>query len=422
MSAATCFRCDWEGSAHGRACPICGAPLYRPRAKAEPLRDGEEPSEPDRRPRRSLPPGVPIGVALAIALALVVAIERVPQHATGKGTGSANQHRDATVAASGSGTLVYLAASGAGRPPLWIVDLNGGGAGPGPVVPARTSELVDLSGAEPGWIGLERAGRDDRVSAAVVHGTQEDADIVGLGHGDLVAWGPGGTSLVFARNGHSTRIGCAPVRISLVTIASSREEWALNDPGFCGPVLSLSRSAAATYFTAASGDRLSVYLTGAVGVPHLMFDGVGVLSAAPPAAFLLSHGEAQQSLDEHRGRGGTLLGWKGIGGPISVGDGENMLTVDRILSWSADGSLAALVGTLGGRHGVFVLPAGSGTGPRVPRFVMPAGGVLDAAFGPLERLYVTTDDGILVDHAGSLVRLPVPEDAPAPAGPIVWMP
>jgi hypothetical protein len=53
---------------------------------------------------------------------------------------------------------------------------------------------------------------------------------------------------------------------------------------------------------------------------------------------------------------------------------------------------------------------------------MPAGGVLDAAFGPLERLYVTTDDGILVDHAGSLVRLPVPEDAPAPAGPIVWMP
>ncbi len=72
-----------------------------------------------------------------------------------------------------------------------------------------------------------------------------------------------------------------------MTVLTEKVEWALDDPGFCGPVLSLSRSEAATYFSAASGDRLSVYLTGSVGVPHLTFDGVGMLSASPPSAFLL---------------------------------------------------------------------------------------------------------------------------------------
>ena len=113
---------------------------------------------------------------------------------------------------------------------------------------------------------------------------------------------------MFARNGRRAAAGCAPVRISLVTVLTEKIEWALDDPGFCGPVLSLSRSAAATYFTAASGDRLSVYLTGSVGVPHLMFDGVGVISAKPPSAFLLAPDAAdleRRSLDRRRDAAGV---------------------------------------------------------------------------------------------------------------------
>ena len=52
---------------------------------------------------------------------------------------------------------------------------------------------------------------------------------------------------------------------------------------------------------------------------------------------------------------------------------------------------------------------------------MPAGRILDATFGPSGRLYLTTEGGILVDDDGSLKRLPIPPDAPAPAGPIVWI-
>jgi hypothetical protein len=89
-------------------------------------------------------------------------------------------------------------------------------------VPAGTHELVDLSGAGPGWIGIDRVHDGRRLSAAVVRGIEADAEIEGLGRGDLVAWGPSGTRLVFARNGHPEDRGCAPVRINLVTGRNTR--------------------------------------------------------------------------------------------------------------------------------------------------------------------------------------------------------
>ena len=418
MSPAVCFRCDWQGTTRGRACPSCGAPLYRRPREPEPIEIDVAGAEPGERPHRSLPPGVSAGIALVLAVAVVAAIELFPEPASTGRPATANDDPTGSDPTARAGSLVYLTRSDG----LWVLDLQAGGAGPGPSVPEGTRELVDLSGAGPGWIGIEREGAGPRVSAAVVRGVQESADVERLGRGDLVAWGPRGTSLVFARNGHARGGGCAPVRINLVTVATSSEAWALDDPGFCGPVLSLSRSSAATYFTSASGDRLSVYLTGAVGVPHLMFDGLGVLSAAPPSAFLLSATAAQGTLDARPSRGGTLLGWKGIGGPVTVGDGKEALTVERILSWSADGSRVALVGRLGDREGVYVLSAGAGTGPRVPRFVMPAGRRMDATFDPSGALYLAVDGRIVVERGGVLAPLPLPGDAPAPAGPIVWTP
>ena len=423
MSPAVCFRCDWQGITRRRVCPSCGAPLYVRQREAEPVRAHEAgPERPERR-RRSLPAGMSIGLALVLAVAVVATIQAFPKHASERPTPEVKRQRAASDPAMHAGSLVYLTAPEDEPPSLWVVDLQAaGGAAPGPRVPEGTRELVDLSKAGPGWVGIERAARGRRTWAAAVHGVAPDARVVGLGRGDLVAWGPEGTSLVFARNGRVESNGCAPVRINLVTVATRREEWALDDPGFCGPVLSLSRSSAATYFTAASGDRLSVYLTGAVGVPHLMFDGLGVLSAAPPSAFLLSAKQAQDTVGAEPGRDPTLLGWKGIGGPISVGDGDHVFTVERILSWSRDGSLVALVGRLGDRDGVFVVSAGAGTGPRVPRYVMPQSRAIDATFDAGGALYLAADGLIVVDRGGELTRVRLPQDAPPPVGPIVWIP
>jgi hypothetical protein len=417
MNETVCFRCDRQGRAQGSTCPSCGAPLYRAgRAPGgtyvvedDEAHLGETPT------RRSGPPGAAIAIAVVLALVTVISVDVIAGEPSPAGSDS---RRGETAAA---GTLVYLARD-RGRERLWVVDLSAGIARPGPVVPAGTAELVDVSGASSGWVGVERRTERRTIAVSILRGMRPDAEAVGLGHGDLVAWGPGGRSLVFARNGRIAATGCAPVRISLVTVLTEKVEWALNDPGFCGPVLSLSRSAAATYFTAASGDRLSVYLTGSVGVPHLMFDGVGVISATPPAAFLLTRGSPRAMVGDPSTDTGTLLGWKGIGGPVTVGDGRDVLVSERVLAWTADGGRVALVGELGDRRGVFVVDAGSGSGVRVPRYVMPATPGLDAAFDAVGHLYVSADGRVSVGRGGSLDELPLPVGAPAPSGPIVWIP
>ena len=418
MTEAVCFRCDWQGSARGRSCPSCGSPLYRGAggeanehgASWVEARIGDVPS------RRPPPRGRAFAIAGVLALVAVASIEVL---AGGRPRSTAPEPSGPKVMAAGG--LAYTADDGRGGSTLWTVDLDGGIGRPGPSVPAGTVELVDLSGAVPGWIGLERRTREHTV-AAVVRGFVADADVERLGSGDLVAWGPGGRSLVFARNGAPQQDGCAPVRISLVTVLTQRIGWALDDPGFCGPVLSLSRSEAATYFTAASGDRLSVYLTGSVGVPHLTFEGVGMLSASPPAAFLLRPDASPRTSSGAPREAGTMLGWKGIGGPVSVGEGEDVLSVHRVLAWSSDGSRVALLGTMGARSGVFVVFAGSGTGPRVPRFVMPAGRPVDGTFDAEGRLYVATAGAVYVARDDRPARIALPEGAPAPSGPIVWIP
>jgi hypothetical protein len=369
---------------------------------------GEDPT------KRSAPRGAAIAIAVVLALVTVISVDVIAQEPSPAGSVPARSE------STGAGTLVYLTRDH-GRARLWVVDLLAGIARPGPTVPRGTDELVDVSGASSGWVGVERRTDRRKVAVSVLRSVAPAAEAVGLGHGDLVAWGPGGASLVFARNGRRAPAGCAPVRISLVTVLTEKVEWALDDPGFCGPVLSLSRSAAATYFTAASGDRLSVYLTGSVGVPHLMFDGVGVISAKPPSAFLLTPEPRTSRGDPSTGTG-TLLGWKGIGGPVTVGNGRDVLVIERILAWSADGGRVALVGSVGARSGVFVLDAGSGSGNRVPRFVMPADPGLDATFDAAGRLYLSAGGRVSVARDGSLESLPLPAGAPAPSGPIVWIP
>ncbi len=323
-----------------------------------------------------------------------------------------------------AGTLLLVRATEPGRDELWLLDLSTGTATRGPSIHGDIVDLVDVSGAGVGWVGLERRTRTGGTDVLVLRDVERDANVGRLGRGDMVAWGPDGRSVVIARNGPGSD-GCSWVRIRLVSVETRRRGWALNDPGFCGPVVSISRSIAATYFTAPSGDQLGVYLTGTVGVPHLMFEDVTMLSAAPPSAFLLrpasasvhpEEGDASVASDQ------TLLGWRGIGGPIWVGRGDEPLVIDRVLAWSPDGDRVALIGSVGARRGVFLLDAGSGGSTREPEFVVAPDFVVDATFDRNGDLFVSRVGEILVVGGGSIERFPVPAAAGPLAGPVLWIP
>ena len=410
-----CFRCDWHGKRLGRRCPNCGAVLFR-RSDREP--DRVEDDEVDRssgvtRDGRS---GSGAALAAVVVFALAVAVAALEVLAGG-GDGTPQPSNELAA----GGRLVIVADAG-GDASLWVLDLGSGGSQRGPLVPSRVVELVDVSAAEPGAVGIERRLRNGRTAVSILHAIQRDAAFERLGKGHLVAWGPEGRSLVFAAN--RNRPGtCSRVRIRLVYVRTGKVSWALDDPGFCGPVLSVSRSSAATYFTAPSGDRFGVYLTGSVGVAHLMFDDVAMISASPPGAFLFGDASVDAAASEgDLGSDETLLGWQGVGGPIAVGRGSDPLIIERVLAWSLDGSEVALVGSVGPTSGVFRLDAGSGTGVREPELVIRSPDVLDATFGADGSLFLTRHDEIIVAQDGSIGRLPLPSGVGGPAGPVLWIP
>ena len=409
MNDAVCFRCDWQGRRLGRACPNCGAALFRPADRAPDRPDASDEAVRSTGDPRDGQGGSRAALAMVVVLALVAvaAFELLLADEPDRARPSAEER-------AAGGRLVIVAGTG-GDASIWVLDLASGGSRRGPRVPSRVLELVDVSAAELGAIGIERRLPDGRTGVAVLQAVERGADPERLGRGDLVAWGPDGRSVVFATNRPRSG-GCSRVRIRLVAVRTREVGWALDDPGFCGPVVSISRSAAATYFTAPSGDRTGVYLTGSVGVPHLMFDDVAMVSASPPAAFLLapSAGEADP--------GPAVLGWQGVGGPMTVGRGNDPLVIERVLAWSPDGAEVALVGSVGETTGVFRLDAGSGTGVREPELVLGSADVLDASFGLDGSLYLTRPDGIVVQRAGSISRLPLPDGARGATGPILWIP
>jgi hypothetical protein len=415
VSEVVCFRCDWQGRRLGRTCPDCGAILFRS-SDRHPDRSGALDDE-DR--STGDPQGVRPASRAALAVVVVLALVGVAAFEILADDPEEMSHPSNRLAAGGS--LVIVADAG-GDASLWMLDLGSGGSRRGPRVPSHVVELVDVSAAEPGALGIERRLPDGRTAVSVLHAIEREAAFERLGRGHLVAWGPEGRSLVFAANRNGSG-ECSRVRIRLIFVRTGKVSWALDDPGFCGPVLSISRSSAATYFTAPSGDRFGVYLTGSVGVAHLMFDDVEMISASPPGAFLFEDASVDAGANQgDRGLDETLLGWQGVGGPIVVGRGSDPLIIERVLAWSFDGAEVALVGSVGATSGVFRLDAGSGTGVREPELVVRSPDVLDASFGADGSLYLTRHDEILVARDGSIARLPLPSGARGLAGPVLWIP
>jgi hypothetical protein len=416
VTDAVCFRCDWRGRRRGRRCPSCGATLYRSSDRDAARVDAadEDVASTGHEPSRTRGSRAPLGLVALLALLAVLTFGMLPSDEPG------STDRPTGGEPLGRGRLV-LAAGAGDHETLWVLDLASGGSERGPRLPSAVVELVDVSSTRPGSIGVERRTHDGRAEVIVFRGLRLGSTRERLGRGDLVAWGPAGRSVVFATN-RPRAGGCSRVRIRLVAVLTQRVGWALDDPGICGPVVSISRSAAATYFTAPSGNRTGVYLTGSVGVPHLVFDEVSMVSASPPGASMFAPADTVDGEEHRRPPLETFLGWRGVGGPVTVGSGGHPLVIDRVLAWSSDGAEVALLGSVGATSGVFRLHAGSGTGVREPELVVRSPDVLDATFAVDGSLFLTRAVEILVERGGSVSRLPLPEGMRDVAGPIVWIP
>lgn len=424
MSAAACFRCDWEGETRGDACPRCGAPLYRPappaprRTQSPPARpappvrragDDSARSEPAPGPgtvRRSGPWSV-LGLMAVVGLILAVVWTRVPD-----GEEVVPRARPAARV----GALVYASERGGSR--LWKLDLATGRVVPGPEVPEVVLDLMSAPGSGPGWIVMTAGRANGTRRAFVLHGTGPSERPVGIGSGDLLAWGPGGASVVVARRG-PLRDGChRAITIHVVDVESGLTEREFSQRNLCGDLLSVGRDALATYFTRASGGRVGIFSAG-IGVAHSVLPRSVLVSVSPAGDMIVTPTDA---------RGGSLLlfrglgVWRGRGEPTALGNGEDDLVVDRVLAWSEDATRAVVVGDLGDRPGVYLIRAGPGGDIRVPTFVIDFVGRPGATFSSDGVAYLVEQGRLYALEGSELTRVDLPEDAPPPAGPLAWMP
>jgi hypothetical protein len=329
--------------------------------------------------------------------------------------------------AQGHGSIVYTTKIEPGRAPheLWRLDLASDRSSQGPQI-APALDLVDATGVGQGWLGLT-ASVHGRQAAFLLHGTSPFIDPTLIDTGDLVAWGPGGSSVAVSSHRRTRPGGCRSVSIDVTDVNTGITQNVLEQPRGCGHLVSLGRSEATTYYTRSTPGDVGIFFTSVVGVPHLVLDGYGMLSVSPASDFLVVPADANTTGGPPFGSpggspGGAVLFWRGHGGPVRLGDAKDDLIVERVLAWSPDGARAAVLGSLGSRRGVFVLDAGPGVERRAPTFVVSGGHDLGATFDDEGVLYLVIGGHMFSYLDGVLSDVLLPGEAPAPSGPIVWLP
>ena len=470
-----CFRCDWEGTAD-RACPRCGAPLYRaaPTATAPPT---TLPSEPETESASAAPasPAVwaaagkaPVGSKSEAAPAPSTTADPRPaaaprparppadrQPMTPTIEGEEEPHRRTQrrplprgvrwVAAAAAllllagvvwtrnhselppsrslardlqGTFVYASEGEDGATSrLWRVNVAKGTADEGP----RTLLPDEIVPAGPGgsWVGVRSGG-----SAYVYRDLGPGGAPELLAEGQLVAWAPGGNA-VFLVTRDPSPAGCPTLRISFVD-ALAHGSADLYDAPTCSVADGLAIDGLTRPFVSLAGRRDSgVYELGYKTL-HQVVPDYALLGVSPVGDMLVGPrvnaptGPADGSSPVLR----TLLVWQGVGGPTIIGNARDDLRAERFLAWSHNGDRAAILGTLGSVRSIWLVDIKPGAGRRRPVRVAPElpqqVGSVGATFAR-DALFVTAAGKLYASTGRGFREVHLPDGAPPPSGPILWL-
>lgn len=430
-----CLRCDWTGTSSTRACPECGTGLYRepPRpaaqvspsaaARAQPpvtellVTGPSEPMEPVRRPRAWL---AAIVIVVVVAGGFWVLQARDPS--------AADRSADSLLR---GGVLVYAVDEGPGWSRLWRWDLASEAVRRGPRI-RQPIELVNADGAEPGMIGVTSQASDGDQIGSLLRFLSPLDRASRLGRGDLVTWGSRGASLVVVRRGPLLGPCRRHLAIVLTTIVPGLVERQF-DRTMCGDILSVGRDSNTTYFTRRRGDQVDLVSAGYGRTHHVLSD-FALLSISPASDMVVVRADALPapsiSLATLRERGdvpppsifGTSSFFRGIGGgPRPYRSGEDRMWIDRVVAWSRDSAMALVVGHLGDRVGLYAIAAGPTRRTEPPRYVGSVQGETWATVAEDGLAFVWTADRLFVTRGGPLMPLSLPEGAPRPDGPLVWL-
>lgn len=429
---AICLRCDWEGRARGDACPSCGAPLFRlsvagerearPRAPTTPAERTPHTEEPLASEPAARGPARPFTV-LGLLAATTLGLALLWSVAFGKGVEPVGRPEAGAPATPrfDRGQIVYVVAEG-NRDRLYTFDLVSRVVTRGPLLAGRVEELLRARFGGGVVVTLRRPGgilEALRLRSLSVR----DGTAAVLGRGEIVAWGPGGQFLVTAHRGPPGE-GChRSVSITHLDLVLMSRERVFARRSFCGDLLGISRDPSTTYLSRLTGARVGVYFV-SVGRLRRLISGYALLAVSPAGDMLLTPSGGSSSPEAGRPpeAGGTVLYWRGRGGPIPIGDGERRLIVSRVVAWSPDGSGAIVEGTLEGPSSLFAIATAPESVRQPPQLIVPVSGMAGAAYSDPGVTYLVVDESLYAYVEGVLTPVDLPGDAPVPSGPVAWLP
>jgi hypothetical protein len=329
------------------------------------------------------------------------------------------------------GTLVYAVDEAPGWSRLWRWDLSNGSVRRGPRV-RQPIELVNADGAEPGIVGVTSRAPDGDLIGSLLRFLSPSDGATPLVRGDLVTWGSRGASVVVVKRGPLLGPCRRHLAIVIKTIVPGLVEQQF-DRTMCGDILSVGRDSNTTYFTWRRRDRVDLVSAGFGRTHHVLSD-FALLSISPASDMLVVPADTLPtpalSLATLRDRGdvpppsifGTSSFFRGLrGAPRPYRSGDDRLWIDKVLAWSRDSAVALVAGRLAGRLGLYEIAAGPGRRTDPPRWVGPIQGASWASFADDGLAFVWTDDRLFLTRGGGLEPLSIPDGAPRPDGPMVWL-
>jgi hypothetical protein len=387
MPSTLCLRCDWSGDTRASTCPRCGAKLFdRPSA------------DPDPTPERSWRGWIATTIVLVVAVAAFVTIQRFTPSAPPPTTGL-------------DGYLVYAGGT-RDQVRLWVWNLSTDTIQPGPVLPATPSAIVSLYAVEDSWVGLTLPEAHG-AGARVVRSADASAQPVTIAHGGSVAWQDGG---LFVSSTRSDRTHGCFRRVVVGTLSLSDRIGRHTSPFLlCGKVAGLFRDSLSPYLETSRHGHFQIWRVFADQLSPLL-SGYEPLGASQNGDFLVR---------SSRGRAGMYYpsSTPGENKPVMIALHGNPLLVTTLLTWSVDGNVAYVLGSIGGVEGVFAVTVGPRREPGAPSLV-----VRTSATDVAASITVTNDVCVMAEgtlrfvHDGAVTSvLSPPAGAPAPEGPLLWV-
>ena len=107
--------------------------------------------------------------------------------------------------------------------------------------------------------------------------------------------------------------------------------------------------------------------------------------------------------------------------PEPLGEPGHTVSIGRVLAWSADSTSVLVAGEVNDRSGIYLVDT-SARRERSPRYVGEIDGLTFATFAGADHGFVLSGGQISRLQGGLLEPLDLPDGAPAPDGPLVWLP